>query len=206
MVGSEFVKNGFWSLWILSDDNNCFGFRVEARSASVGSDADARRWIRGEEMIAVGERRPRSASLCAEAIIAGHGWTVSGQQRRYGARGGEAGEASCAIARKVSPLRLSRTSRVPNLAAGGIKGCEDREERTDVSSSRLFANFGNIRSFSPAACPLFHLAGKRDEPTAACRRIPNGASRREVASGARKKKAPRTYPKMRERILHHVCR
>jgi len=104
--------------------------------------------------------------LCADAFIARYGWTISGRgyvvrhMRRGELENGGPTSASCAIARVEQPPTFARNFtrerelvREWNQKGARFKGGEDG----DVSSSRLFANFSNIRS-SSVLRPLYARA------------------------------------------------
>lgn len=173
--------------WISSDDNDRSSFRVEARSAGAsrpelqdggfGATGDDQSGGEGRKARAK-KTGDRQRSLCnggshyyetrmddirAHREATRSTWRRAGELRRA--------PAACAIARvAVTPRRPLRSSRVRNFVpreeSRGTRRA--REERMDVSSPRLFANFGNIRSSSPTVLLLLpRPAYDGDEPPVA---------------------------------------
>lgn len=153
------LKNGSRLLWIPSDSNDRFGFRVEARSATVARDT-RRRWFGGWRW-SVEENRGKKTT--AVPVSGSHYCKTRMDDIRGPAK--QRGEESrgrrrrCQLrdrARRATPDLLARNfSRERELLRErNRKGAEFGEERMDVSSSRLFANFGNIRSSTQPCPPL----------------------------------------------------
>lgn len=192
------LKNGSRPLWKPSYSNDRHGFQVEARSATVARDT-RRRWFGGA---ARGDRSSRGKK--ATAAVAGSPSVrkpllrdtdgrypgLAEAARKHVERRTETERRRCQLrdrARVGQPPTFAPTSHASaNFYASGIERVRDSGVvRMDVSSSRLFANFGNIRSSAlPSA---LHFSPWQ---WTACR-IPNGVSRREVAPGPRKKAANR---------------
>lgn len=129
-----------------------------------------------------GKKTTKRVSVCAEAIIARHGWTISGWRRQCETRGEKSQRPTrrrcqlCDRAHTATLLDLWREllSRARNFYARGIERVREiGYERMDVSSSRLFANFGNIRSSSPSASrfPVFSFPSPSLLPIATMNRL-----------------------------------
>lgn len=211
------LKNGSRPLWIPSDDNDRFGFRVEARSVTVARNTRRRRFGWRDERWSVepGKEDDRESLSMRKPLLRdtdgrypGGGGNVKHVERK--ARGRRDDDASCAIARIEQPstfganfFRASGTStreESKGCASSGMRGWMYHPH----DFSQTLATFDHRRPlpFPRLPLPLPLIAFYRgDEPPVASLRVWADVKSRQ---GQRRK--PRTDTKMRGRILHHVCR